>query len=455
GMAAGSGGGGFSVTALAPPPLPPLPPQPVQQQQTPSLLAHLLPALSPISAWRRGGNKDTAHRQPQPQSQPSQHPQHQRSGSASGSCGSQRRVVLQTSLVGPWLDALLDYETRLQQYTRVLAGALLEREAVYEQLQEVERDLAILTEAAAAETLAETGTAAALPSTWSHSGIGASQGGIRTNMRTDCYTSQGGFPFSGRTDGGASFASWMTSPLRAMLKGADVWVQQQAATLSTRQAKLQKRLEELCMEVASLQPAIVEAQESRSAATDRDDWWTCVPSLSLARSALRMLLERAAEYRAAFLEEMARANKWEQQVEELGLQYQEAEARLAALSLELAATRAAALAAVVGPGLNESFSDAVAVLLQQQQQPQQGKHGDRGGGGGGGGVNGAGQTGGTSLLAPISTARVSGTHPAAEAPAAAVSGAMPCDASDNLGGAVPWAGYCDSGRDSGPGLGSS
>lgn len=68
------------------------------------------------------------------------------------------------------------------------------------------------------------------------------------------------------------------------------------------------------MEVANLQLAIVEAQESRSDATSRDDWWTCVPSMSLARPVLRMLLERAAEYRAAFQHATARFDRLEQQV---------------------------------------------------------------------------------------------------------------------------------------------
>ncbi|GLC73262.1 hypothetical protein PLESTF_001353600 [Pleodorina starrii] len=350
GVAAGSSGSGFAgpvATATPqplpppPPPLPSLPPQP--QQQTPSLLSQFLP--------------------------------------------------VQVGQVGPWLDALLDYETRLQQYNRVLAGALQEREAVYGQLQDVEQELAILAEEAAADALVAVGSSPEAATGW----------------RIGTSPSQGGNNRNGRTDGGASFAGWMSSPMRAVLRDADMSVQQHAAALSARQAKLQERLEVLCMEVASLQPAIVEAQESRSAATERDDWWVCVPSLDLARPALRLLLERAAEYRAAFLDTIARTDKLEQQVEELGLQYQEAEARLAAHSLELMATRAAALAAVAGPGLNQSFSDAVAVLLRQP-----------GGGGTGGGFS----TGdGSSSLASSSTQRSQSTCLAAEALGAPVLGA--------------------------------
>lgn len=107
------------------------------------------------------------------------------------------------------------------------------------------------------------------------------------------------------------------------------------------------QLEELCTDVASLQLAIVEAQdeddEAAAAAvaaaaaaaagggggnggscgsaaggplapSRRDEWWGCVPSLVLARPALRLLLERAAEYKAAYQEALGRADSLEHQV---------------------------------------------------------------------------------------------------------------------------------------------
>ena len=52
-----------------------------------------------------------------------------------GGGGRRLQLQLQLSQVGPWLDALLDWETRSHTFHRVLRGALQEREAVYAQLQ--------------------------------------------------------------------------------------------------------------------------------------------------------------------------------------------------------------------------------------------------------------------------------------------------------------------------------
>lgn len=99
---------------------------------------------------------------------------------------------------------------------------------------------------------------------------------------------------------------------------------------------------------------------------------------------------------------------------------------MAANALELTATRAAALAAVAGPGLNQSFSDAVALLLQQQRQQQYGS-------GAGSGV-GASLDGGPSFVAsprtsPRTQRESKTTCLAAEALGAALLGAS-CSATD-------------------------
>ncbi|KXZ56305.1 hypothetical protein GPECTOR_1g269 [Gonium pectorale] len=226
---------------------------------------------------------------------------------------------LQLSQVGPWLDALLDYETRVQQYGRVLKGALQERESVYAELQEVERELA----------QAMRGDPAGAP-----------------QRSAGAYSGGGSGPVGGGVDGGTS--GWVA--------GAGSCPQRHLDVMATRQARLQKRLEELCAEVASLQIAVVDAREeveqargsaaggAVSSALARGDWWSCVPSLELARPALRLLLERAARYRGAFLEAVERGDALEHQVSELEVQCQQADAQLAAYALELSAARAAASA---------------------------------------------------------------------------------------------------------------
>jgi hypothetical protein len=66
------------------------------------------------------------------------------------------------------------------------------------------------------------------------------------------------------------------------------------------------QLEELCNEVAKLQEQLVDLQDAASAARTRDEWWTCMPSLAVARPTMRMLLDRAAASRVAHLEQVSR-----------------------------------------------------------------------------------------------------------------------------------------------------